>query len=256
MQSPQDVGNTFSRAWQLLSANWIIIVPAIVVGIICAILVGFITFTGGAASIGAGALAGGGAALGGLLLTGLLLAVIGALAYVITISYTTGMADAAWRTGTATLADGSAALSSRGSNVFVAAILYFILMVVAFMLAPFTIFLSVLAFVLFFLYTFAAVIVGGTPGGAALGESARIAMANFASTLLVVVLLILAGIVGAALSRIFHGIPFIGPIVQYVIQNVILAYATLVIVGEYIKVRTPVAATVTGTSNPPTVPPV
>lgn len=256
MQSPQDVGNTFSRAWQLLSANWIIIVPGVVVGIVAAILIGFVGLTGGAASLGAGSLAGGGAALGGIFLTGLLIAVIGALAYVITISYTTGMADAAWRTGTATLADGSAALSSRGSNVFVAAILYFILAVVAVMLSVVTFGLAGLAFALFFLYTFAAVIVGGVPGGQALGESARIVMANFVSTLLVVILLCVAFLIGAMVARIFHGVPFIGGIVQYVIQNVILAYASLVIVGEYIKVRTPVAVAAAGPTNPPTVPPV
>jgi len=256
MQSPQDVGNTFSRAWQLLTANWIIIVPGVVVGVICAILAGFVVFTGGAASLGAGALAGGGAALGGVFLTGLLTAAIFALAYVITITYTTGMADAAWRTGTATLADGSAALSSRGSNVAVAAILYFILAVVAVMLSIVTFGLAGLAFALFFLYTFAAVIVGGVPGAQALGESARIVMANFGATLLVVVLLCVAAIVGAMVSRIFQGVPFLGSIIQYVIQNIILAYATLVIVGEYIKVRTPVAAAVAGTTNPPTVPPV
>lgn len=256
MQSPQDVGNTFSRAWQLLSANWIIIVPGVVVGIVAAIVIGFIGFTGGAASLGAGSLAGGGAALGGIFLTGLLIAIVGALAYVITISYTTGMADAAWRTGTATLADGSAALTSRGSNVFIAAILYFILAVVAVMLSVVTFGLAGLAFALFFLYTFAAVIVGGTPGGQALGESARIVMANFVSTLLVVVLLCVAFLIGAMVSRLFHGIPFLGGIVQYVIQNVILAYASLVIVGEYIKVRTPVAVAAAGPVNPPTVPPV
>jgi len=256
MQSPQDVGNTFSRAWQLLSANWIIIVPGVVVGVIAAILVGFVGLTGGAASLGAGSLAGGGAAVGGFVLTGLLIAVISCLAYVITLTYTTGMADAAWRTGTATLADGSAAFSSRGSNVFVAAVLYFVLGVIAFALAFVTFGLTAIAFYLFFLYTFAAVIVGGTPGGQALGESARITMANFASTLLIVVLLCVAAIIGFAVAAMFHRIPFFGPILQYVINNIILAYATIVIVGEYIKLRTPVAAVVAGAGNPPTAPPV
>ncbi len=34
----RDIGNTFSRAWQLLTSNWIIIVPGIIIGIVAGIV--------------------------------------------------------------------------------------------------------------------------------------------------------------------------------------------------------------------------
>jgi len=253
MQSPSDVGNTFSRAWQLLTANWIIIVPGIVVGIIAAVAIGVLTMSGLIVSAGAVALAGSGAGVGAVMLSGLAIAVIGALAFVITTAYTTGMADAAWRTGTATLADGSASLKTRGSDVLVAGLLLLLVCFVAFALAIPTLFLSMLAFTLFFIYTFAAVIVGHASGPQALGESCRIALANFGSTALVVILLVVAAVVGGAIGGMFRNVALLGPLVQYVIQYAILAYATLVIVGEYIKVRGSSPAMVGTPPSAPTV---
>lgn len=253
MQSPSDVGNTFSRAWELLTANWIIIVPGIVVGIVAAIAIGLMTMSGMVVTAGAAALAGGGAGFGALMLSGLAVAVIGALAFVITTAYTTGMADAAWRTGTATLADGSAALRARGSDIFIAGLLLLLLCIVAFALMLPTLFISLLAFSLFFIYTFAAVIVGNASGPQALGESCRIALANFGATALVVVLLVVAAVVGGIIGGMFRNVALLGPIVQYVVQYVILAYATLVIVGEYIKVRGASPAMVGTPPSAPTV---
>lgn len=254
MQTPvTDVSNTFSRAWQLLTENWILIVPGIVVGIVAAVLIGVLTMSGVVVGAGAASLGAGTAGLGALMLSGLAAAVIGALAFVVTTAYTTGMADAAWRTGRATLADGTEALRTRGADVLLAGLLLLLLCFVALLLSIPTLFLSMLAFSLFFLYAFAAVIVGRAPGAQALAESCRIALANFGATALVVLLLIVAAFVGAAVGGLFRNVPFLGPIVQYVIQYVILAYTTLVIVGEYLKVRGTSAAMAGTPPSAPTV---
>jgi hypothetical protein len=106
-----------------------------------------------------------------------------------------------------------------------------------------------LAFWLFFIYTFASVVVGKRSGAEALGESARIATRNFLMTLLVIVLLGVAFFVAGWLGNVLGHLPIVGRIVAYVIDQAVAAYATLVIVGEYIKLR-PAVQTV-GVGTPP-----
>jgi hypothetical protein len=228
-------------------------VPGVVVGIVAAVLIGVMTMSGLVVGAGAASLGAVGAGWGAMMLSGLVAAIIGALAFVVTTAYTTGMAEAAWRTGTATLADGAEAVRTRGADVLLAGLLLLLLCFVALLLSIPTLFLSMLAFTLFFIYTFAAVIVGRASGTQALAESARTALANFGATALVVVLLLVAAFVGAAIGGIFRNVPLLGPIVQYVIQYVILAYTTLVVVGEYIKVRAASAAIVGTPPSTPTV---
>src|SRR5579872_2606570 len=101
MQSSEDLGNTFGRAWQLLSSNWNIIVPAIVLGIIGGVLIHIVTtmFIGGGAAVGS---------LGAMLMGGLLALAISTIIQILTIGFTTGMGVAAWRTGKANISDGTA----------------------------------------------------------------------------------------------------------------------------------------------------
>ncbi len=72
--------------------------------------------------------------------------------------------------------------------------------------------------------------------------------ARFGTTVIIVLLIfvisIIAGVIGAAL----HAIPFIGPIVGQVLQMIVVAFSTLVIVGEYLKLKGP-ATTLAGTSG-------
>jgi hypothetical protein len=194
-----------------------------------------------------------GAGVGAALLAGLIVALVLLLASILTVAYTTGMAEAAWRTGTATLDDGAAAFREDAGSLVSAVVLLLILGIIAVILAPFTLGLSALAFWLFFIYTFASVVVGKRSGTEALGESARLTTRNFLMTLAVVVLLAIAFIIAAWIGAVLHHIPFLGPIVSYVINQVVAAYATLVIVGEYMKLRSPVGV---GTPPPSASPPV
>lgn len=249
MQSSADLGNTFSRSWELLSENWIIIVPAIVIAILAGIIIAVLGMFGLASAVGFGAAGLGGASVGSMMLTGAIIGLVLLLASILTVAYTTGMAEAAWRTGKATLDDGMAAFRQDAGSLIAAVVLLVILGIIALVLAPFTLGLSLLAFWLFFIYTFASVVVGRRSGVDALSESARLTSKNFVMTLGVVVLLCVAFIAAGMVDRVLHHIPFLGSIASYVINQAVAAYATLVIVGEYIKLRSTVEGV--GVTSPP-----
>jgi hypothetical protein len=253
MQSSEDLGNIFGRAWQLLSDNWIMIVPGIVIGIVAAIVVWLLGLFGLASGVGFATVGMGGAGIMSAFLSAVLILAVIMLASILVIAYTTGMAGAAWRTGKATLDDGAAAFRADASQILVAVVLLFLLGCVAVALSIPTLGLALLAFYLFFLYALPAVIVGNRPGTEALGESARITTKNFVGTLVIVILLGIAFMIASWVAGIFHGIPLLGMIVRQLILQIVTVYATLVIVGEYIKVRSSIEAV--GVGTPPTASP-
>jgi hypothetical protein len=251
MQSPEGLGNTFGRSWELLSGNWILLVPGLVIGIVAAIIVFFLVGAGLVGGAGLGAVGAGGAGLGAIAMAGMLSAIIVLVSVILTIAYTTGMAGAAWRSGRATLDDGAAAFRKDAGSILVAVVLLIVLAAVAAFLSIFTFGLAMLAFILFFMYTFASVIVGGHSGSEALGDSARIATKNFLTTLLLLVLICVVAFVAGWVGHLLGQIPLLGGIISMVIQQIVAVYATLVIVGEYIKLSTPAVAVATPPSAGP-----
>ena len=252
MQSGDGLGNTFGRSWELLAANWIMLVPGLVIGIVAAVLVFFAVGAGLAGGVGLSAAGMSGAGLGTAAMFGILAAVIGLVAMILTVAYTTGMAGAAWRTGRATLDDGAAAFRKDGGSILVAIVLLIVLGIVAALLALPTLGLSFLAFGLFFLYTFASIIVGGKSGTESLGDSAKITTRNFVTTLLLLILICIVSFVGSWLGNVIsNSIPLLGRIVAIIIQEIVTVYATLVIVGEYIKLSSAPAVVATPPSAGP-----
>lgn len=241
MQSPEGLGNTFGRSWELLSANWIMLIPGLIIGIVAAVIVFFLVGAGLIGGAGLSAVGASGAGMGAFGMAAMLSAIIVLVSVILTIAYTTGMAGAAWRTGTATLDDGAAAFRKDGGSILVAVVLLIVLAAVAAFLSIFTIGLAMLAFILFFLYTFASVIVGGHSGTEALGDSARVATKNFLTTLLLLVLVCVVGLVAGWIGHLFAQIPLLGGIVSMLINQIVAVYVTLVIVGEYIKLSSPPA---------------
>jgi hypothetical protein len=236
MQVPT-VENVFARSWDLLSRNWTIIIPGVVVGLIVGIISGVYSLSqpdtygvpsGAAMSFAYGF---------GSFVGGVILAVVAIAGYIITQCYTAGMAGAAWRRGTTTLADGARAVNEDAGNVLTAAIYLFLFGIVAVILAPFTLFLSVFAFYLFTLYTIAAAVVGKRRGFDALRESFAIAKSRFGTTLIIGVLLGLLQLIGKLIAHLFSFAPLLGPIVAAIISQIVVAYAVLVIVGEYLVLR-------------------
>ena len=238
MQQPgSDYGATFGRSWELLSGNWVIIVPGVIIGIVAGIIVGFLALTGAASGV---ALSSAGAAGAGFLaaaLAGIIVACVMTIATLISIAYTSGMAAAAWRTGTTTLADGAAAVSREGGSLLAAMVLLFLLGIVAMILAPFTIFLSIVAYAILFLYVIPSIVVDGVPAMAAIGGSYRLAIANLVPTLIIVVIIGAISSLANWVAHFFAGIEFLGWIVQYAIQQAVIAFGMLVVVGEYMKLK-------------------
>lgn len=229
MQS-RSIEGVFGRSWHLLTRNWILIVPGLIVGLVVGIAQA--VFGGGS-----GDQPGSVAAAVGQAVAGLILAVISILGAIANTAYTTGMAGAAWERGSTTLVDGRRAFDRDATHVFVAMIGLFVLGVVAAILAIPTLGLALIAYLLLFIYTMPAAVVGERRGLEALGESYRIATKRLGTTIIVVVLIAVISIIAWLIMLSLRFVPFIGPLVAAIIDQVALAYFTLVVVGEYLNLR-------------------
>jgi hypothetical protein len=239
--------NLFSRSWDLLSRNWAIVIPGLIVAIVAGILTSLLT---PAVYVGDGTVV----VTGYTFIGPLVAAVIGVLASIISFSYTTGMAAAAWRSGTATFGDGAKAFQQEGGHVLTAMLALILVGLGAAILVPFTLGLSVLAVFFLCLYTMAAAVVGDFGGFAAIGESYRLAIERWQPTLIIVIVLFVISVIAGLIGALFHTIPYVGPLVSEVIQMIVLAYFTLVVVGEYLAARAqpvPVGAAQATASAPP-----
>ena len=229
------IESVFSRAWQLLSGNWIMIVPGVIIGAI----VGIVTAVAAASNqpvVGADGTYHFANAMGAAL-TGVIAGIIGLVGFVATEAYTVGMAGAAWTRGTTTLADGSAAFRDSAGNIIMTAIGLVLLAIVAAVLVIPTLGLSLLAFVLFTLYAMPSAIIGRNPGFSAIGESFRITMRRFVPTLIIAILVGVISLVAGFVTLPLHFIPLLGPIVAAILTQIVVVYAVLVIVGEYLALR-------------------
>jgi hypothetical protein len=240
-QSIRDLENTFARAFVLLYRNWTIVVPGIVLGAI-GFAFGFaILAIAGASAIGGVSGNDVPTTLPGEVMS-ILAAVVAVILALVTLicemAYVTGMAGAAWKTGEAYLRDGYRAFEGRGTQIFVAVVLLSAGGFVAALLAPITLLLSAAAYAIFSIYTMAAVIIGNRTAFQAIAESCRLAWKNILPTLAVVGLVVLVAVaggwIGNSLGRLF---PIVGGLIQALVQQIVVAYATLVIVGEYLKLR-------------------
>jgi hypothetical protein len=235
MQPASTVENIFARSWDLLSRNWAIIIPGVVVGIVVGVITGMFSLMqpegdpiGVASSITHGF---------ATLVSTVIIAVVGIAGYIITQCYTAGMAGAAWARGTTSLADGARAVNEDAGNVFMAGLGLLLLGIVAAILIIPTLGLSIAVFYLFTLYTIPAAVVGKQRGFDSLKESFAITRARFGTTLIIGVLLALLQIIGNLIAHLFAFAPLLGPIIAAVISQIVVAYAMLVIVGEYLIVR-------------------
>ncbi|HTU70373.1 MAG TPA: hypothetical protein VMF11_08615 [Candidatus Baltobacteraceae bacterium] len=207
------------RAWVLLVRNPVILVPGIVIG-----------------GISAGAEFGLDALPMDRWVADFALFIVTLALALAQMAYVTGMAGAAWRGGIATLRDGWEALKARTASVAGAAALLLIIGFCAATLAPATFAVTLLAYALFFIYTMAAVVIGGRSPVAALVESASTALANVLPTLGVVALIVVIAIAGGALGSLAGRFSQLaGWLVAGLLQQVIVAYASLVVAGEYLQ---------------------
>lgn len=224
----------FARARQLLTRNWIIVLPAVVIGFVTNFAVQALA---GASDVSLSDLNGSGPAMFAAYLTSMIIAAIQILGSVLSIAITTGMAGAAWTKGTATLGDGFAAFAKHPWSATGAILLLIVLGFVAGALIIPTFFISVIAFAVFFIYTMAAVLVGAKSPVDAIVESCTIAAANLRTTLLVVFLIFAVAVVAGFVAHLSSAVPLAGPVLEAVLTYTAVAYGTLVVVGEYLQLR-------------------
>jgi hypothetical protein len=227
-ESAGSLSNVFSESWRLLVRNPIIVVPGVVIGFAKSLL---------ELAIAPG-LDGGSARHIATIVLGY---VIQLLATVASIACTTGIAAAAWERGAGTLGDGWNAFAREGGRVAVAFLGVLLIGIVAGILTPFTYGLSAIAFGFFCLYVMASAVVGERNGLAAIRESWTIAYERVVPTLGMAFGLFLVflavGIAAEALSLA----PGVGELPAAILATLLigaaLAYASLVIVGEYLVYR-------------------
>jgi hypothetical protein len=222
--SRSPVENVFGRSWSLLRKNWAIVVPGLVIGT----LAGAVQFVLAPEQSGIPA---------GSLLARLIVYVVPILASILAISYTTGMAAAAWQNGQATFADGKRALDRDALSLFVAMVALFALGLVAAFLVPFTAFVSLFVYLYFCIYTMAAAVVGERPGVEAIAESMQIAYRRPVTTLILVAAILAIVGVMSVVAELLSAAPLVGPLVTTVVVQAVIAYVTLVVVGEYVVLR-------------------
>lgn len=234
-QSARDLESTFVHAWELLANNWVLVLP----GLVLAVLAAVVQFVFVVIVLGTYMITGNGSqdaivASHALVAIAIVVITIGfALAQM---AYVTGMAGAAWQHKHTTLRDGWSALTHRFGPIAFAAALLFLIGLCAAVLSTVTFLVPLAVYAIFFIYTMASVIIGGRGAVDAVAESARVAMRNFWPTVGVVALIVVISVLGAWIGDLIgHVSAFAGWLVAGVLQQVIVAYASLVVAGEYLK---------------------
>ncbi len=234
-QSARDLESTFVHAWQLLTRNWVLVLPGLVVAVLSAatqflfvvVILGAYVITGNGSE---DALI---ASRAGVAIAIVIITIAFALAQM---AYVTGMAGGAWQHGRTTLRDGWDALTHRFTPIVLAAALLFLIGLCAAVLSTVTFLIPLIVYAVFFIYTMASVIIGRRGPVDAIAESARVALQNFWPTVGVVALILIISAAGAWIGDLVgHVSAFAGWLVAGVLQQVIVAYASLVVAGEYLK---------------------
>jgi hypothetical protein len=215
-----------ARAAGLLVRNLSIVVPGLVAGFFSGIVAATLTSTTDDVNVASLALQ-----------TAVLIAET--IATILSIAYTTGMAEAAWLRGRARFADGAQAFRREGPHVFVALVILAVFGTLAALAVPFTFGLSVVVLAFFCVYAMPAAVVGRRSGVRAIVESAEIAVERALPTSLMIVGIAIIVVVVGQLAALLDAVPYVGPIVRQVVVQTTIVYAMLVIVGEYRQLRLP-----------------
>lgn len=228
------MGVIFSHAWVLLVRNPILFVPGIVLAIAATAIDAIgsatlsryaLTTTGTPDTIEAMQV-----------VAALAIFVVSAAVSLVQMMAVTAMAGGAWEHGHASLRDAWEAFAHRLPAAALAGAMLLVLGFCAAALSPATFMVPILLYVLLFIYTMAAVVIGGHPPFAALIESCRLALANAGTTVVVVGLILVMALLAAGLGGMLgRWSPLAGWLVAGLLQQVIVAYATLVVAGEYLK---------------------
>jgi hypothetical protein len=232
-QTARELENTFANAWMLMLRNPLIVAACIVTGVIAA-AAEYLT-DGAMSSL---IISGNGSrdALEAIsLTTEIVLFVVTLAVSLIQMAFVTGMAGAAWRGRRAGLNDGWSALVRRFGPLAGAVALLLVIGICAAVLAPITFAVTLIVYAVFFIYSIAAVVIGERAPVAGIVESASLALANILPTAgvvaVVAIIAIAAGLLGHVVGNFNEDA---GWLVAGLLQQITVAYATLVVVGEYL----------------------
>jgi hypothetical protein len=142
------------------------------------------------------------------------------------------MAGAAWSTGAATLADGSASFREDAGRLLGAILLLAVITILA---GVFTFGIGSLVVLFFAIYMVPAVVRDNHGAWRALRLSATIARKRAGATIIILVLLFAISLAADLLAVPLMFIPFLGALVSMLVSQAVAAYTTLVIVGEYLS---------------------
>jgi hypothetical protein len=219
----------FTRAWDVLQKNPVIVVPSLIIGLLGAVFTIQLQ-----------------AEMAGRHSTGeyvemlrspsfMWWIVFAFVTYVVSQCCTAGMAATALRTGTTALSDALRSLREDGFNVLGVSVLQLLILLVLIVPALFTLGLGLLVLSAFLLYAIPAAVAGKRSAFGALGESFQIARRHFWKTLLIVVVLGVLLTVPAWIAGLFGR--FAGPVVSAIVYSAATAYGLLVATSEYVTVR-------------------
>ncbi len=228
----------FSRAFALLIANPVVLLPALVVGVLAGLAAGAVAppvapiDTSDPTSLVAAQA--GTRYLGSVVVYGATL-----LAAIAINALTIGMAGSAWDDYRTSLADFASSLRAHGARLIATVIVYAAIQTV---LTVLTFGVGGLVFGFFGLYVFAAVVLGKQTFAGALRESVRITAVRFATSLTVVVLLFAVAIIVSVGAAVIPFPPRVGAAAATVLVALLTGYANLVIAGEYRSSQGAIAA--------------
>lgn len=225
----------FARAWTVLRGNAVIVLPSILVGIASALAARILAHGGYLSWSFFGAMNEQGPGAFWLFAQTIVAMLLRMVAAVVAIALTAGMAATAWSGSRASLADGARALRRRGVQAFFALVLLTLLGLFASALLIPTFGISVLAYMTFFLYAMPAVVVGNRGAIEALVESIALAWRSFGVTFLLTVMIAALAGAGAGAGWLAEQVPFAGHAASWILMEATIAYATVVVVGEYLE---------------------
>jgi hypothetical protein len=214
----------FARALKLLNGNWQIVVPGLIAGAISAVVSSILrpssSDNGSTGTV-----------------VWILASALQLVAAIVSIAYTTGMAQAAWERGKTGFADGFRAFSRDGSHVFTAMIGMFVLGLAAAWISEYTWGLGLAVYLFFFIYTMPAAVAGELGGLHAMAQSAQLAVKRPGATAGMVLFLAVVVFAVGFLASLLQSTPFVGPAIAALLGQAVIGYLTLVTVGEYLLLR-------------------
>jgi hypothetical protein len=223
--------NVFAGAWAIVRANPILYVPSLVLGLLGGVGAWFASPTLAAD--------GGVAALGGSLIARFVWWFISVAVAVVAMTVTVGMAEAAWEGRKPQLGDGFRAVRFEAFAATATLLILLAIGACAALLAPVTLFVSLVAFAFLTPYALPAAIVGGVEPFRAVNESFNLAWNHPVNTAVMLVGVAFVWLLGLLLAGLLDVVPFLGPVLGALVDAAVIAYATVVYVGEYIALRGP-----------------